>query len=315
MVDSIRKAGVLTCGIDQSEAEYSTTDEHGSRVAFDQDLCKAVAIAILGSHPRIAVRGYPDNETAITALQHKEVDLVATVSDDVTHGTIAGIGLTRPVLFDGLGFMVLRSFGIAHAADLDKKKICFLDQTEAEINLHTWFALHRLSFIPFPFQEEGEMEAAFVTGNCTALSGDLTRLANARVEFGSRAREYMLLPETIALDPLAMAYRNDDPAFGTILGWTVDLLLSAEELGVSSKNVELMKSSSDPVIARLVGKSHELAGSFGLDERWRTNVLKEVGNFAEIFMRDLGDGSPLKMTRGENSLWINGGMMYAVPLK
>jgi general L-amino acid transport system substrate-binding protein len=315
---SVRKAGVLTCGIDQSEAEYSMSDDHGSRVAFDQDLCRAVAIAILGPHAPIALKGYPDNDTALKALKSGEVDLVASVSDDFSHNTVPGIGLTRPVLFDGQGFLVPRASGIVHAAGLDQKKICFLDETETELNLHAWFARHRLGFVPFPFQEQGEMEAAFVTGNCAALSGDLTRLANARAAFGPRAPEYLLLPETIAPDPLAMAYRNEDPAFGATLNTAIDVLLEAEEIGVTAGRVEAMKSSQEPATRRLLGMTHELAQPMGLEEGWTANVLKELGNYGEIFARDLGEGSPLKLPRGENALGEgpeSTGLMYRIPLK
>jgi general L-amino acid transport system substrate-binding protein len=317
---SIRQAGVLACGIDQSEAEYNLSEQHGPRVAFDQDLCRAVAVAILGPRAQVAVKGYPDSDTALEALQHKEVDLIASVSADFTHSTIAGVSLTRPVLFDAQGFLVLHSARIEHIADLDRKKICFLDQTESELNLHAWFARHQLSFKPFPFQEEGEMEAAFVTGNCAALSGDLTRLANARAAFASRAREYDLLPETIALDPLAMAYRSSDPAFGNILAQVFNVLVAAEELGVSSKNAGQLLASPAPEIQRLLGRTRELARPLALEDGWTAKVLSEVGNYGEIFGRGLGEGCPLKMPRGLNSLWSSGngsgvqGLLFSLPL-
>ena len=314
-LDSIRHAKVLTCGVNQSEAEYSTEDEHGSRVAFDRDLCNAVAVAILGQHAAFAVKGYPDNDTAIAALKRREVDLVATVSDDFSHATIAGVSLTQPVLIDGEGFMVARASRVTRAAQLRGRKVCFLDQSETEINLHRWFAARRLDFVPFPFQEEGEMEAAFVTKNCTALAGDMTRLANARATFGARKDDYVLLPDAIALDPLAMAYRSDDVAFGNVVRWTFDVLVEAEELGVSSTNVDQMLAGNDPGIMRLLGTSHELARKLSLAEDWTVNLLRATGNYGEIYARDLGEGSPLKMIRGANNLWTHQGLIYAAPLK
>jgi general L-amino acid transport system substrate-binding protein len=314
-VDAIRKVGVLTCGIDQSEAEFSTNEEHGSRVAFDSDLCKAVATAILGPHPRIAVKGYPDSDTALQGLRNNEVDLVATVSDDFSHSTMQGVRFTQSILLDGNAFLVLRSSGLSNVADLNNKKICFLAETEAEIDVRSWFDHHKVTLIAFPFQEEGEMEAAFVTGNCAALSGDMTRLANARTAFGSRAKDYRFLPEMISADPLASAFRSDDNEFGKIVGWTESVLLSAEEMHITSKNIGAQNANEDPLVKRLLGTTHELGRPLGLRDDWTSQVIAGVGNYGEIFDRDLGSGSPLKMPRGQNRLWTDGGLLQPLPLK
>lgn len=308
-VESLRKAGILTCGIDQSEAEFSSDDEHGSRFAFDRDLCTAVAAAILGPHPKIVIRGYPDNNTALQALQSREVDLVATVSDDFTHSTRDGISFTRPVLWDGDGFLVLRSSGMARIADLSNRKICFLAQTETEDRLHSWFLQHGIGLTPFPFQEQGEMEAAFVTGNCTALAGSLTRLANARAVFGSQAQDYEFLPEVISADALASAYRSEDRQLGDVIAWTENLLLAAEEMNLTSRNVLSASAVADPIRMRLQGYTRELGRPLGLDAAWPSHVVAEVGNFGEIFDRDLGKGSPLKLPRGRNRLGSAGGLL------
>jgi general L-amino acid transport system substrate-binding protein len=291
------------------------SEEHGSRVAFDRDLCKAVAVAILGPRAAVRIKGYPDGDTAVRALKKNEVDLVASISDDFSDNTSPGISLSHPVLFDGQGFIVLRSSGVNHLTDLNGRKVCFLAETEAEIHLRSWFASHHLNFIAFPFQEEGEMEAAFVTGNCIALSGDLTRLANARSAFGSRVKDYEFLPEIISADPLASAWRSDDPEFGNIVVWTENVLLAAEEMHVTSENAAALASSKDPLLMRLLGGTHELGRPLGLRENWTTKVIEEVGNYGEIFARDLGEASPLQMPRGQNSLWTAGGLMQPLPLK
>jgi len=309
-LDAIRKAGVLKCGIDQSEAEFSMTDEHGPRVAFDRDLCQAYAAAILGAHARVVIQGYPDNDTALQALQKHEVDLVASVSDDLTHATLANVSLTRPVLYDAQGLLVLRAAAITQLKDLDRKKICFLDQSEAELNLQSWFTRHHLTLNPFPFQEEGEMEAAFVTGNCAALSGDLTRLANTRAAFASRAAEYTLLPETIAADPLATAWRSDDPQFGNVLQWVFNLLLAADSIdGLQPHG--LTAPDNDPILVRLNGSTRELGRPLGLSDDWPAQVLAAVGNYAAILARDLGDASPLHLPRG----LLSPDTLQALPVK
>jgi general L-amino acid transport system substrate-binding protein len=314
-IDAIRKAGSLTCGIDQSEAEFSHAEEHGSRVSFDEDICRAAATALLGPHAHVTVKGYPDGPTALEALSRREIDLVPSVSDDRSSRSTIGIVLSRPVLFDAQGFMVPHSSAIAHAADLAEKRICFLDQSEAEINLHSWFRRQHLDFIAFPFQEEGEMEAAFVTGNCAALFGDLTRLANTRVEFGARAKEYILLPETVALDPLAMAWRADEPGLGRVLEAALNVLIAAEELEVTKASLASDELSTDPAIARLLGKTRELGAPLGLDDQWPRRMIGEAGNFGEIYARDLGSGSVLNLPRAQNQLWLHGGLMFSLPLK
>ena len=314
-VDSIRKAGALTCGVSQSEAEYNIADEHGPRVAFDQELCRALATAILGARAEVIFKGFPDNDTALAALRAHEVDLIPTVSDDFNHTTSTGVTLTRPVLMDAKGFLVLRNSGMTKPRDLSGKKICFLTGSETELDLHRWFDQHHLTFLPFPFQEEGEMEAAFVTNNCAALAGDLTRLANTRVAFAGRAREYAILPETVALDPLSTAVRAGDTALAAIVDATVSVLLEAEDLGVSSKTLASLALTKDTAIKRLLGQSHELASPLGLEQEWPTNVLAATGNFAEMYNRTLGEDSPLKLSRGLNALWNQGGLLHATPLK
>lgn len=314
-LDSIRKANTLTCGIDQSEAEFSMTDEHGPRVAFDTDLCKAVAAAILGPHAQLSIKGYPDNETALAALRRREVDLIASVSDDFSHATLPGVTLSQPVLYDAIGLLVPRAAHVTRIADLSGKKICFLDQTEAEEALHSWFAAQHLTLVPFPFQEEGEMEAAFVTGNCTALAGDLTRLAAARTAFGASAGDYVLLGETLAFDPVAMASRSDDPAFAGILCWTFNLLLAADEREITAASLKSQQSSNDTSVRRMLGLTRELGRPLSLRDDWPISALSAAGSYSEIFDRDLGSNSPLRLSRGPNAPVSRGGLLQALPFK
>ena len=329
-VESIRKAGVLRCGIDRSEAEFSLSDEHGSRLAFDQDICKAVAVAVLGVDAKVAVKTFPDDQTSLAALRAGSVDLVASVSVDFSHQTAAGIGFSRPVLYDGQALMVLLSSHISSAAGLGGKTVCFLDGTEGADALRAWFLRQRVDFWPFPFQEQGEMEAAFVTGNCAALAGDITRLAATRLALGVEAAKYAILPELLSKDPLAVAYVSSDEDWGRVIRWTLEVLIQAEESGVTAANFEMtnlektnlektnfekMQTSQDPAVRRLVGATHELGEPLGLDAMWAAHVVKVVGNYGEIFERDLGSGSALKLPRGRNALWKNGGLMEALPLK
>ena len=314
-LEKTRSAKALTCGIDQNEAEFSTTDEHGSVVDFNRDLCKAVAVAVLGRDAKVIIKGYPDDQTSLAALRSGEVDLVASISADFGHTTDSTIQLTRPVLYDSVGLMVPINSAVTKATDLSGRKICFLAETETEVALRAWFDSRHLKFVPFPFQEEGEMEAAYVTGNCTGLAGDITRLANTRASFGARAKDYLLLPGSISKDPLALAYRSADTQWGNIINSTINILIQAEESGITASNIEAMRSSHDPSAERLLGKSHELGKPLMLNDDWAVRVIEAVGNYGEVFDRDLGSESQLKLPRVENQLWTNGGLMYALPLK
>jgi general L-amino acid transport system substrate-binding protein len=315
----VRAAGVLRCGIDQEQAEYSTSDDHGSREAFDHDLCRAVAVAVLGKNALTKETDYPDDHTAMLALSVGAVDLVATFSDDFTHALGMGMRLqfTRPVLWDGVGFLVPKASLATRARQLSGKKICFLAETATEDSVRTWFAREHLEFVPFPFQEEGEMEAAFATGNCGALAGDGTRLAETRAALAQHGKQARLLPETISKDPLATAVREDDLQWVALVNWVMEALVQAEESGVTQANVQSMRGRADrdPILRFLLGASREIGPALGLDDDWVARVIQATGNYGEIYERDLGSGSPLKLPRGENNLRLHGGAMAALPAK
>jgi general L-amino acid transport system substrate-binding protein len=314
-LDHIRQTKTLRCGINQETPEYSTSDDHGARQAFDADLCRAVAIAILGPNSRTVLTPYPDDITSMAALTNGKVDLLPTLTLDLKHSANAAFTFSPPLLYDGVGFLVPTAANLTHPADLGDKKVCFLAETEVEVALRAWFAKQHLKFLPFPFQEEGEMEAAFVTGNCTALAGDLTRLANTRLAFGPLAARYMLLPEQISQDPLAAASRSEDPAFANIIRWVIEALLNAEASGLTQHNLAAAQTSPDPTIQILTGQTHEIDQLLSLDNAWAVHVLAAVGNYAEIYDRDLGEQSPLKLPRALNRLDTQGGLLVPLPLK
>ncbi len=314
-LDRIRQTNTLRCGINEETPEYSTSDDHGARRAFDDDICKAVAIAILGPSARVTTITYPDDVASMEGLGKGKVDLLPSLTLDLKHSSVTGVVFSPPLLYDGVGFLVPSAANINHASELSNKKVCFLAETEVEVALRAWFLRQHLKFLPFPFQEEGEMEAAFVTGNCTGLAGDLTRLATTRLAFGPLAARYTLLPEQISKDPLAAASRSDDPAFAAIVRWTLEILLQAEESGLTHRNIASATNNPDPTIQILTGSTHEMGSSLGLDNLWAMHVISAVGNYGEIYDRDLGDKSPLKLPRTFNRLDTQGGLMYVLPLK
>ena len=320
-LDHIRQTKTLRCGINQETPEYSTSDDHGARQAFDADICKAVAVAILGPNARTTLVPYPDDVAAMAALPTGKVDLVPTLTLDLKHSANTGIVFSPPLLYDGVGFLVPLSASLTHAAELSDRKVCFLAETEVEAALRAWFSRQptqpNLTFVPFPFQEEGEMEAAFVTRNCAAITADVSQLAYDRLGFKSMAKNFEILPEVIAKDPLAPTYTLDDPQWATIVNWTVEALIQAEESGVTQANLAemKMKKSDDVVIRRLLGLQRGYGQLIGLDDAWAARVIEAVGNYGEIFERDLGSGSVMKLPRGLNNLWTQGGLMYALPIR
>jgi len=314
-LERIKASGTLPCGMNTELPEYSTQDAHGNHSAFDQDICKAVAVAALGTNAKFTIVPFSDEQDALRALKSGEIALLATGSPNFVNSTSAGLGFARPIFYDYQGFLVNKTMGINSPKDLAGKKICFLGGTEIEIQLQGYMQRENIKWLPFSFQEEGEMEAAFVTRNCAAISADVSQLAYERIAFKAMAKNFEILPEVIAKDPLAPTYRLDDPQWASIVNWTVEALIQAEESGVTQANVAEMKKSDDPVIRRLLGVQRGYGQFIGLDDAWAARVIEAVGNYGEMFERDLGSGSVMKLARGPNKLWTQGGIMYALPIR
>jgi general L-amino acid transport system substrate-binding protein len=314
-LDKVRAAGSLPCGVNTEEPEYSTEDAHGNHSAFDLDICKAIAVAVLGPQAKFTVTPYRDERDARKALKSGEIAVLATGSMNFINATNSGFGFSQPVFFDYQGFLVNKTMGIGSAQDLAGKKVCFLSGTEIEDQLGAYMKRAQIKWLPFPFQEEGEMEAAFITRNCAAISADVSQLAYERIAFKGMAKDFQILPEVIAKDPLAPMYRLDDPQWAAIVNWTIEALIQAEESGVTQANVVEKKKSDDLVTQRLLGTSHGYGQYLGLDDAWAAQVIEAVGNYGEIFDRDLGPESTMKLDRGLNNLWTRGGLIYAMPIR
>lgn len=316
----IRAAGTLHCAIDAEQAEYSTSDDHGNRAAFDADLCHAVAIAVFGPQAQFAAKQYPDDTAAMAALNAGEADLIPTLTDDFSHAAGTHLAFTRPILWDGVSFLLPSTSQVTHARQLSGKKVCFLAETNVEETVRAWFAQEHLDFVPFPFQEEGEMQAAFSTNNCAALAGDRTRLAQTRAALLQHAKPTRLLPETISKDPLAAAVvRDNDPQWSAIVNWVMEALVQAEESGITQANVRNLSAHAaedkDPQRRFLLGGSKQIGTALGLNNDWAAQIIAATGNYGEIYQRDLGAASPMKLLRGDNNLHRNGGLMVAIPPK
>jgi len=314
-LNKIKTDNALTCGIDAEQPEYSTQDAHGNHGAFDLDICKAAAVATLGPNAKVILKTFRDEQDALKALKSGKVDLLATGSSNYINTTNAGLGSSRPIFYDYQAFLVNKTMGVQSPKDLAGKKVCFLGGTEIEIQLQGYMKREKIDWLPFSFQEEGEMEAAFITGNCAAISADASQLGYEQIAFRTMAKNFAILPDVIAKDPESATYRLDDPEWAAIVNWTMDALIEAEESGVTQANLADMKKSDDPIVKRLLGTWHGYGQYLGLRDGWVADVIDAVGNYGEIFQRDLGPNSNMKLDRGPNNLWTNGGLMYALPIR
>jgi len=314
-LDRIKAAGSLPCGINTEEPEYSTRDAHGNHTVLDVDICKAVAVAVLGPNAKFTVMPFRDEQDALKALKSGEIALLATGSPNFINTANTGFAFARPIFYDYQGFLVNKTMAITSPKDLAGKKTCFLGGTEIEAQLQSYMKREKIKWLPFSFQEEGEMEAALVTNNCAAVTADVSQLAYERLAFKNMAKNFEILPDIIAKDPLAPTYCLDDPQWATIVNWTVEALIQAEESGVTQANLDEMKKSDDVVIRRLLGVQRGYGQFVGLDDAWAARVIAAVGNYGEMFERDLGSGSVMKLARGANNLWTQGGLMYGLPIR
>lgn len=311
-LEKVRARGSLTCGVDIEQPEYSLDDAHGNHAAFDTDLCKAVAVAVLGTDAHFTIKPYRDESDSLAGLDKGEIDLLATASMNIRTAN-GHIGLGPIVFYDAQGLLVPRASGVHTAGDLAGKKICFLLGTEIEAQLTAFMRRHNVAFIPGPFSEEGEMEAALVTHNCDAISADVSQLGYEREGFKGMAAAFIILPDIVADDPLAPAYRSGDSQWAAIVNWTMYALIEAEHLGITSAHVHARTTSTDPEIARFLGTQRGYGQFLGLSDDWAARVVASVGNYGEIFERDLGSGSSLRLDRGVNKPWTQGGLLYAPP--
>ena len=312
-LNAVRRAAAVECGINRAEADYSKDDTHGNLAAFGADICKAVGVAVLGRGARVVVKSYPDEPHALRALQTRAVSLVAGATPSVSHRADYALGFGPTILFDSQGFIVADGGSVTTLRDFAGKQICYIANTAADVNLNAAFAASHIAFLPFPFEEQGEMEAALFTGHCAAVTGDLSQLADIRYGFRGGADRFRILDAAIAQDPLAPAYRADDARWAAVVDGTMDLLIQAEASGITAANVETLRHDPDPAVRRLLGTTPGIGRALGLEPDWAVAVIQAVGNYGEIFERDLGPRSPLGMERGVNKPWTQGGLLVARP--
>jgi general L-amino acid transport system substrate-binding protein len=315
-LDAIRERGQLACGVSTGVAGFSAADSKGEWRGMDVDICRALAAAVLKDPGK--VRWSPlTSQQRFTALQSGEIDILSR-NTTWTLGRDAGQGLVYAgyAFIDGQGFLVHKRSGVTSAKQLNGAEICVQTGTTTERNLAEFGRANRIQFKTLMFENLRAVLKAFFSGRCQAFTADASALASIRANDSGKPEDYVVLPERISEEPLGPVVRRGDEDWFAIVRWTLFALLEAEERGISQANVEEMKRrSDDPAVLRLLGASEDVGRPLGLDREWVYRMLKAVGNYGEMFERNVGPNSLLQLPRGINALPRDGGVMYSPPLR
>lgn len=315
VLDSVRKRGELSCGVAVGIGGFSMADSKGEWQGLTADFCRAVAAAAIG--PNAKVKYVPlSPQQRFAALQSGEVDLLATIATwTLTRDASLGLMYAGVYFYDGQGFLVPKSLNVKSAKELDGAAICTATGTTSELNMADYFRANKMTFKPIVFESDSEARKAFFNGRCQAFSADTSYLSSVRVTDSQNPDDWVILPEVISKEPLGPLTTREDLEWWTIVKWTLFALIEAEEKGITSANVDEMMASKDPTVQRLLGTSGDMAQKLGVEKSWAHDAIKKVGNYGEIFDRNLGPKTPLKFQRGLNNLWSKGGLIYSMPVR
>ncbi|PVA06458.1 amino acid ABC transporter substrate-binding protein [Thalassorhabdomicrobium marinisediminis] len=314
-LDDVKARGTLNCGVSTGLAGFSTPDANGEWQGFDVAVCRAVAAAVLDDP--MAVEFVPTTgQTRFTALASGEIDLLArnttwTFSrDNDLKFEFVGVNY-----YDGQGFMAPRELGVSSAKDLDGATVCIQTGTTTELNLADFFRSNNISYEPVPIETNAEAQQQYLAGACDVYTTDASGLAATRATFENPG-DHVLLPEIISKEPLGPLVRHGDNEWGDIARWTLNALIAAEELGITSANIEELSAGTDnPEINRLLGTEGELGAMIGLDSDWAKRAIMAGGNYGELFEKNIGESTPIGLARGLNAQWTDGGLIYAPPFR
>jgi general L-amino acid transport system substrate-binding protein len=317
-LDAIKARGSLLCGVGTGTAGFMLADSQGKWVGLNVDVCRAVAASIFGDATK--VKYVPlTSQQRFTALQSGEVDMLSNnTTITLTRDTALGLDFTAVTYYDGQGFMVPKKLGVKSAKELNGATVCVAPGTTTELNLADYFRANKMSFKPVVIEKVDEIRAAFFSGRCDVYTTDASALAATRVAnvpAPLTQDDFVILPDIISKEPLAPVVRHGDNQFADIVRWTQYAMVEAEEYGINSKNVDEMLKSDNPTIKRILGVTPGMGKALGVDEKWVYNVVKQVGNYGESFERNVGKDSALKIDRGLNKLWTQGGLQYAPPIR
>jgi general L-amino acid transport system substrate-binding protein len=313
-LDAVKARGELVCGVSTGLPGFSNPDEDGNWSGIDVDVCRAVAAAVLGDAD--AVKFVPlTAKERFTALQSGEIDMLSrNTTWTHTRDTSLGLNFAGVNYYDGQGFLVKKDLGVESATELDGASVCIQAGTTTELNLADYFRFQGMEYSPVVFDTSDQTVQGFASGRCDVLTSDQSQLYALRTKLDN-PDSAMVLPEVISKEPLGPVVRQGDDQWFNIVKWSLFAQINAEELGVTSENLEEMMGSDNPSIQRLVGTDGDMGEKLGLSADWAANIVAQVGNYGEMFERNVGMDTPLAISRGLNALWTNGGIQYAPPIR
>ena len=313
-LDVIRDRGRLICGINPDLPGFAARNQEGAWRGFDVDFCRAVAAAIFNDTDKVEFKAL-SNAERLTALKNSDIDLLSrNTTWTMARETALGINFAAVTYYDGQGFLVRSSLKAESALELGGKSICVQTGTTTEANLADYFRGKKLTYQLNAFPSADEALAAYNDGRCDAFTTDTSALFAERLKL-AKPDEHVILPDIISKEPLSPAVRQGDDRWFKIVQWTHFVMLNAEELGVTSKTIEQAMNSDNPEIRRLVGLDGSAGTDIGLTSDWAARIIRLVGNYDEVFERNVGTGSKLGIPRGINQLWTHGGIQYAPPIR
>lgn len=310
----VKARGSLSCGVSVGLPGFSQPDEKNNWSGLDVDTCRAVAAAVLGDANKVSFKPLTAKER-FTALQSGEIDMLSrNTTWTHTRDTSLGLNFAGVNYYDGQGFLVQKALGVKSAMDLDGASVCIQAGTTTELNMADYFGEHGMKYSSVVFDTSDQTREGFESGRCDILTSDQSQLYAIRSKMTDPSSA-VVMPEVISKEPLGPVVRQGDDQWFNIVRWTLFAQINAEEMGVTSANASKMKSSSNPAILRLVGAKDDVGAKLGLGSDWAYNAIKQVGNYGEMFERNVGPNTPLAISRGLNALWSKGGLQYAPPVR
>ncbi len=313
-LSEVQKQGFVKCGVDGGLPGFSEVGSDGIYRGIDVDICRAVAAAVFGDAKKVKYVALNAKER-LTALQSGEIDMLSrNTTWTETRDTSLGLSFAGVNYYDGQGFMVTKKLGVKSAKELDGASICLQTGTTTELNVADYFRSNKMKYKLVSYDTNDQVVKAYESGRCDVLTSDQSQLYGLRIKL-AKPDESVVLPEVISKEPLGPVVRKGDGKWFDIVRWSFYAMLTAEEAGVTSKNVDAMLKTDNPDVRRLLGVEGQMGENLGLKKDFAYNIIKQVGNYGEAFEATVGEGSPLKIKRGYNALWTKGGLQYAPPFR
>jgi general L-amino acid transport system substrate-binding protein len=311
---TVKARGLLNCGAHVGLGGFGLPDKEGNWAGFDVDFCRAIAAAIFNDPKK--VKFIPTTaQNRFTALQSGDVDvLIRSTTWTLSRDTSLGLNFTSTTYYDGQGFIVRRSLNVKSGLELSGAAVCVGQGTTTELNLADYFRANKMTLKTVTFATNDDVVKAYEAGRCDVFTTDASGLYAERMRF-AKPEEHIVLPDIISKEPLGPSVRHGDDQWFDIVRWMHFAMVTAEELGVTSKNVDDELKSGNPDVKRLLGTEGNYGEQLGLTKDWAYRIIKHMGNYGESFERNIGEGSPLKIARGQNALWTKGGLQYAPPIR